>query len=91
MTREELQSALDAETSEWSSKPLQSIVEALRAGELNYDRETASGVVQFAVTLLESKPDYIHVAISVDDGSLRWSTIPLTSSFIARSDGRVDR
>ncbi len=90
MTRDDLQSLLDAEIRAWSAKPLRSIIDALQSGEVNYERQNASGAFQFAVTLLESKPDLVHIAISVDDGSLRRSLIPLTSSFIVHSDGRID-
>lgn len=85
MTRDELKSALDAEIREWSAKSFEAVVEALREGELNYERSASREQYQVAVTLLASEPICLHVAISVDDGSIRWACVPLTSSFLIRN------
>ena len=46
--------------------------------------EVESNRYQVEVWLLEKTVDYVHVAVSVDDGTLPASLVPLTRSFIQR-------
>jgi hypothetical protein len=47
-----------------------------------YQVEFESKQYQVEVQLLENTADYVHVAVSVDDGSLLGSILPLTHGFI---------
>lgn len=55
-----------------------------------YQVEVESKKYQVEVQLLENTPDYIHVIVSVDDGSLPRSLVPLTHSFI-KQKGKTSR
>jgi hypothetical protein len=52
--------------------------------EQEYSVEVESKRYQVEVQLLENTNEYIHVAVSVDDGSLPWSIVPLSNSFILK-------
>jgi hypothetical protein len=52
-----------------------------------YEVEFGSKKYQVEVELLENTAECIHVAVSVDDGSLPDSLFPLTSSFIRHKGG----
>jgi len=51
-----------------------------------YEVEFESRKYQVEVELLENTERYIHVAVSVDDGSLPAPILPLTDSFIRYKD-----
>jgi DNA relaxase NicK len=51
-----------------------------------YEVEFESRKFQVEVEILENTANYIHVAVSVDDGSLPASIRPLTDSFIHNKD-----
>jgi len=78
--RERWRAVLDAEIKRWSEKSdeeLRSKLSELRVYEVEFDSKQH----QVEVELLESTPDYLHVSISVDDGTVA-SLLPITGSFI---------
>ena len=79
--RAQWQKALDMEVARWSAmswKELTTELHEVRA----YQVELDSKQYQVEVQLLENTADYVHVSVSVDDGSLPGSIVPLTHSFI---------
>ena len=83
--RDRWQAVLDTEIKRWSEKSYEKL--GLELSELQvYEVEFDSERHQVEVELLENTPDYVHVSISVDDGSLPASLRPATGSFI-RSRG----
>ena len=70
----------------WSAKPWQELVAELSGGQ-EYEVEFESGKYQVEVELLENTDKYINVAVSVDDGTLPASFLPLTANFIRQKDG----
>ena len=74
---------------EWAKKPLDQIVNELRQ-PVGYERGKDEAWHQFELNLLENTPEYIHVGVSVDDGSFLWSSAPKSSSFIVHRDGRTE-
>ena len=89
MKKAQLQSLLDAEVDAWAKKPYATLIEEL-PDVVAYERGDGADAHQFEVQMLEHEPDYVHVCISIDDGSFRWSFAPLTRSFIVHRDGRVE-
>jgi len=90
--REQCRPVLEAEVKRWSAKSHEQLVTELsevRAYEVVFN----SGNYQVEVQLLENTDRYVHVLVSVDDGSIRASFRPLSSSFICEkrhvSDGRI--
>jgi hypothetical protein len=79
--RAEWQKVLDAEVARWSGMPWEQLVTELHEVRA-YQVEVESKQYQVEVQLLENAADYVHVAVSVDDGSLPRSIVPLTHSFI---------
>ena len=65
----------------WKAKSSETLVADL-AEEQVYRVEFESKQFQIEVQLLENTDQYIHVCVSVDDGSLPASLFPLSSSFI---------
>ncbi|MBV8113367.1 MAG: hypothetical protein JO300_01405 [Silvibacterium sp.] len=78
---EEWQKVLDAEVARWSAMSWRELARELREVRA-YQVETETKQCQVEVQLLENTNDYVHVSVSVDDGSLPWSILPLTHSFI---------
>ena len=58
---------------------------------MTYERGEGSTWHQVEVVLLEHEAEYVHVSLSVDDGSLLKVMLPLSHSFIVYRDGRVDK
>ena len=89
MKREQLQRLLNAEIetlSRWSyAKLLEELVDIW-----TYQRGSGPDYHQFEVQLLERHDDYVHVAVSIDDGSIVKSISPLSHSFIVYRNGRVE-
>jgi len=79
--REEWQKVLDAEVARWSRMSWEELAAELR-GVQAYQVEIESKHYQVEVQLLENTGTYVHVSVSVDDGSLPLSVVPLTHSFI---------
>jgi hypothetical protein len=88
-SEQELQAIVTDEVLQWSKKSMQALRYEL-AEPICYERWSSNGYLQFEALLLEDTADYIHVGISVDDGSEEWSRSPFSSSFLVHSDGRVD-
>jgi len=84
--REQWQPVLDAEVKRWSEKSCEQLISELRES-LDYEIEYAGKQYQVEVELLENTEKYIHVVVSVDDGSLPASIWPLTNSFIRDKGG----
>jgi hypothetical protein len=82
--RAAMQSVLDAEVKRWSGMSINELDSRL-SDLCNYQLEQNGTVYQFEVEILERKPEYIHVGVSVDDGRLRYSIIPLCQSFVKRT------
>ena len=79
--REEWRKVLDAEVARWSAMSWEQLVAELRDLRA-YEVELDSKEYQVEVEILENNAEYIHVVVSVDDGSLPASLSPLTHSFI---------
>ena len=90
MKKQHLRELLDAEIEAWSGKSCTALV-----GELSdvvaYERGAGADFHQFEVQMLENEPGYVHVSISIDDGTLMKSIAPLNRSFIVHRDGRVEK
>jgi hypothetical protein len=73
---------LDAEMKKWSSMLYAEVMAKLPDHEC-YQVEIGFKRYQVEVQLLENTDGYIHVGVSVDDGSLPASFRPVSSSFIS--------
>lgn len=71
------------EVSRWSSKSLEQLIDELREASV-YTVEAESKLYHIEVQLLENTGAYVHVAVSVDDGSLPGSVMPVTEGFIVQ-------
>jgi len=89
MTKSELQKLLDAEVDELSRRSYARLVDDL-PDVLAYERGGGASYHQFEVQMIEHQPDYVHVVVSIDDGSFLRSISPMTRSFIVHRDGRVE-
>jgi hypothetical protein len=79
--REKWRKVLDSELKRWSAlscAQLASELQDLQAYEVEFD----DGTYQVEVEILENTGQYLHVMVSVDDGSLPASIVPATHSFI---------
>ena len=81
--REEWRPVLDAEVGRWSEKSYEQILSELPEVKA-YEIEFAAKQYQVEVELLENTAEYVHVLVSVDDGSLPASFFPLSHTFIRR-------
>ena len=79
--REEWRPILDAELKRWSATPLDEIVEKLRECQC-YEVVSGSKKYQVEIEMVENTEAYIHLMLSVDDGSLLHSIFPLTDGLI---------
>jgi hypothetical protein len=79
--REQWQPVLDAEVKKWSAKSWAELVAGSRDVEA-YEVRFEGKYYQVEVQLLENTDEYVHVGVSVDDGSVPASLRPLGSSFI---------
>jgi hypothetical protein len=84
--REEWQGVLDAETKQWWSMSCERLIAELHDVRA-YMVEVDSKQYQVEVQLMENTNAYVHVLVAVDDGSLPWSIVPLTQSFIRQKGG----
>jgi hypothetical protein len=89
MTKSELQRLLDAEVDQLSRRSYARLVDDL-PDVLAYERGGGASYHQFEVQMIEHQPDYVHVVVSIDDGSFLRSISPMTRSFIVHRDGRVE-
>jgi len=79
--REQWRSVLEAEVKRWKAKSCKQLTAQL-AGEQAYEVEFNGKSHQVEVQILENTDTYVHVVVSVDDGSLFASLHPLSQSFI---------
>ena len=80
--REQWRKVLDSEVQKWSAKTCEQLLSELIDAQV-YEVELDSKQYQVEVEMLENTPDYIHVMLAVDDGSLPASMLPLTQTFIS--------
>lgn len=81
--REQWQRVLQTELSRWSSMSCDDVLAELRNRDV-YEVVAETNQYQIEVVLLEDNPEYLHVSIAVDDGSLPGSIRPESSSFLCR-------
>ncbi len=81
--REEWRPVLDAEVGRWLEKSYEQLLSELPEVTV-YEIEFAAKQYQVEVELLENTTEYVHVLVSVDDGSLPASLFPLSHTFIRR-------
>ena len=56
-----------------------------------WEVDAAETTFQVEAQILEAEDGYVHVAVSVDDGSPRRSLVPLSTSFLVHADDRVEK
>jgi hypothetical protein len=81
--RDEWKQVLQGELSRWTSLSCDDVLAELRTRNV-YDVVAESKQYQVEVELLENTSEYLHVVISVDDGSLPASIHPESQSFLCR-------
>ena len=81
--REEWRKILQAELRRLSAMSCDEVHSELRTRDV-YEVVADSTQFQVEVVLLEDTPEYLHVSIAVDDGSLPASIHPESDSFICR-------
>jgi hypothetical protein len=86
--REEWLPVLEAEAKKWSSMSYRQILSKLPDKYDGYQVEFEGKTYQVEVNLLENTASYIHLGISVDDGSLPASFKPVSLSFISHKANR---
>lgn len=74
---------LQREMSRWSSMSSNDVLAELGTRDV-YEVVVASRQYQVEVVVLENTPEYLHVGIAVDDGSLPASIRPESESFLCR-------
>jgi hypothetical protein len=79
--REQWRPVLDAEVKKWSAKSCAELIAEL-PDEQAYEIEFGGRNHQVEVRLLENTDKYIHVLVSVDDGSIPASFWPLSSTIV---------
>jgi len=83
--REEWKVVLDAEMKLWSDKSCEQLTKELREVRA-YTVEFGSKQYQVEVDILEDTKEYLHIGLSVDDGSLPSWLHPASQSFIVRKN-----
>ena len=81
--REQWRRVLQTELIRWSSMSSDELLAQVRSQEV-YEVVADSKRYQVEVQLLEDTPEYLHVSIAVDDGSLPGSIRPEASSFLCQ-------
>ena len=84
--RDQWAPVLDVETKLWSAKSCEQLIRDLTDVQA-YEVAHESKQYQVEVELLENTPKYVHVMVSVDDGSLPASIRPLSTTFLRYKDG----
>jgi hypothetical protein len=79
--RDQWRKVLDSEIHRWSRLSYEQLISQLSTTDV-YKVEHDSKSYQVEIEVLEDTGNYLHVAISVDDGSLPASLLPATDSFI---------
>lgn len=88
LKKQELTELLSAEVEAWSRKSYEQLIEDL-PDVIAFEREEPEPH-QFEVQLLETTPEYVHVMISIDDGSFWRSFAPITRTFIVHRSGEIE-
>jgi hypothetical protein len=83
--RKSWQPVLDAEVKRWSAMSAAQLIFELPDVKA-YEVEFKSKNYQVEVELLENTPEYVNVAVSVDDGALPASIFPLSYNFIRKKE-----
>ena len=86
-SREEWQRVLQTERRRWSSMSCDMVLAELKRRDV-YEVVADSKRYQVEVELLQDTPDYLHMSIAVDDGSLPASIHPASESFLCRKSER---
>jgi hypothetical protein len=81
--RSELQVVLNSEVMRWPGMSAEQLIAEL-ADVYTYEVESDSKHYQLEVQILENKSEYIHVSVSVDDGRLPLSVVPLSQTFVRK-------
>jgi hypothetical protein len=85
--REQWRPVLEAEVVRWSAKSCEQLTAELtniQAYEVIFNGKS----YQVEVELLENTETYLHVGVSVDDGSIPASLRPISTSFIREKPSR---
>jgi hypothetical protein len=80
--RKEWQTVLAGEVKKWSAIPYYQIQSKVRDSHECYEVQLNSKKYQVEVEILENTEEYLHVGLSLDDGSLPASIRPVSSSII---------
>ena len=87
--RQEWRKGLEAEVQRWSALPYDRLQAQLATTEV-YEVVDGPQRYQVEIDVLENTKEYVHVLLSLDDGSLPLSLAPVIESFITnRSDSDV--
>ena len=82
--RDEWNLVLALECEQWEAKPWPQVLHDLADGNVAYEVIYDSKTYQVEADLLEDTPEYLHVSVAVDDGSLPESIRPASKSLIRR-------
>ena len=84
--RENWNRVLALELEQWAAKPWPHLLHDLADGNVAYEVVHDSKIYQVEADLLENTPEYVHVSVAVDDGSLPASIFPASKSFICKKN-----
>ncbi|MEM7225688.1 MAG: hypothetical protein AAF495_22100 [Pseudomonadota bacterium] len=90
LSKADLEDLLLAKIELWAAKPFDRLVEEL-VDVVAYEQGSGTRAQQFEVQILERDADFLHICLSVDDGSFLRSFAPPTRSIIVHRDGRIER
>jgi hypothetical protein len=83
--REEWRPILNQELERWSAMPLDQVVDDLHEVRA-YEVSNGSKKYQVEVEMLENTASYVHLIVSVDDGTLPHSIFPLSESILRQKE-----
>ncbi len=75
---------LALELEQWEAKPWPQLLHDLVDGNIAYEVTHDSKTYQVEADLVEDTPDFVHVCVAVDDGSLPESISPAFKSFVRK-------
>jgi hypothetical protein len=81
--RQRWRKVLEAEMRRWSALSYDQLISRLSTVDV-YEVEDDFKKYQVEIEILENTEEYVHVAVSVDDGHLPASICPATDSFIQK-------
>jgi len=81
--RQRWRKVLEAEVQRWSALPYDRLLSQLATTDV-YEVVDGPQRYQIEIEVLENTQENVHVALSVDDGSLPASLLPVTKSFITK-------